>query len=495
MIIKKITKHHKKLKMTYVASAVIVCLVLTILFPYGNSASASDNYDYAVSLNGEELGTVGSSSAFDEALRNVRLRLNEEAGGIVYLEADVQMSKQDRFFETKLKQEELEEKIYTLLKKSADLTKKQAYIVDIDGFTVTLGSKEEVLELLDRAKDSYDPMDGFEVRLVESSSQTYAGISYEIVKREAERTEEQTIQAASADGIVGLHFEDQVEIIESYVSDNVVSSLDEAFSLVTKDKEENKIYEVVSGDCLSTIASDFGLTVSGLIAMNPGLTEDSIVGIGDRVTVTVPEPELAVIVEEQKTYEESFEAEVSYIDDSTMYQGESVVVSEGSPGYRQVTALVTLRNGEETGREILNQTVLVEPVAKVVQRGTMVRPTYIKPISGGRLSSPFGPRWGTIHKGVDWSCPTGTAVKASCGGKVVSAGWSSGYGNTVLIRHPDGKQTRYGHLSKLLVSAGQSVDQGQIVALSGNTGNSTGPHLHFEIIVNGTQVDPYIYLN
>jgi murein DD-endopeptidase MepM/ murein hydrolase activator NlpD len=84
---------------------------------------------------------------------------------------------------------------------------------------------------------------------------------------------------------------------------------------------------------------------------------------------------------------------------------------------------------------------------------------------------------------------------ASSGGTVSSAGWSGGYGYQVLITHPDGSQTRYAHLSKVLVSAGQSVAQGQKIGLSGNTGISTGPHLHFEIILNGTPVNPLNYIN
>jgi murein DD-endopeptidase MepM/ murein hydrolase activator NlpD len=84
---------------------------------------------------------------------------------------------------------------------------------------------------------------------------------------------------------------------------------------------------------------------------------------------------------------------------------------------------------------------------------------------------------------------------ASCGGTVVRAGWASGYGNVIFINHIDGKQTRYGHLSRVLVKVGQKVNQGQKIALSGNTGVSTGPHVHFEILVGGTQVNPLNYLS
>ena len=84
---------------------------------------------------------------------------------------------------------------------------------------------------------------------------------------------------------------------------------------------------------------------------------------------------------------------------------------------------------------------------------------------------------------------------ASNTGTVVTAGWVSGYGYAVYINHADGRQTRYGHLSKVLVKVGQTVTQGQKIALSGNTGRSTGPHLHFEIRIGGSAVNPLNYLN
>ena len=166
-----------------------------------------------------------------------------------------------------------------------------------------------------------------------------------------------------------------------------------------------------------------------------------------------------------------------------------------------MVAIVTFENDKKISTEIVKEEVTYEAVAKIVERGTKIPPTYIKPISGGRQSSGFGrrnaPKRGasTYHKGIDWATPTGTAVFASCGGTVAKAGWGSGYGYVVYINHPDGRQTRYGHLSKILVSAGQTVSQGQKIALSGNTGVSTGPHLHFEILIGGSQVNPLNYLN
>ena len=167
---------------------------------------------------------------------------------------------------------------------------------------------------------------------------------------------------------------------------------------------------------------------------------------------------------------------------------------EGAAGHHQVTALITRKNSTETGREIIAETVLAEPVPQIIEKGTKIPPTYMKPLSGGRFTSGFGRRWGRMHQGVDWACPVGTAIMASCGGTVIQAGWYGGYGNCITIRHPDGRMTRYGHLSKILVSSGQSVSQGQKIGLSGNTGRSTGPHVHFELFIGGSQVNPLNYI-
>jgi murein DD-endopeptidase MepM/ murein hydrolase activator NlpD len=99
-----------------------------------------------------------------------------------------------------------------------------------------------------------------------------------------------------------------------------------------------------------------------------------------------------------------------------------------------------------------------------------------------------------MHEGIDIAVPTGTAVRASASGTVIHSGWLGGYGNLVVIDHGNGLATAYAHNSSLLVSVGQSVTQGETVSLAGSTGNSSGPHVHFEVRVNGLAVDPLLYL-
>lgn len=113
----------------------------------------------------------------------------------------------------------------------------------------------------------------------------------------------------------------------------------------------------------------------------------------------------------------------------------------------------------------------------------------------GQISSDYGWRgYQEFHHGIDIAVPSGTDVRASRSGKVVKAGWLGVYGLALLLDHGNGIQTLYGHNQKLLVKPGQWVEAGDKIARSGNTGNSTGPHLHFEIRLNGKTVNPHQYL-
>lgn len=130
----------------------------------------------------------------------------------------------------------------------------------------------------------------------------------------------------------------------------------------------------------------------------------------------------------------------------------------------------------------------------VIGKGEMIWPVK------GVITSPFGYRMHPIygrqilHSGIDIGVDYGTPVKAALGGVVLETDWMSGYGNTVVIDHGKGLMTLYGHNQKLAVKQGDQVKQGDIIAYAGSTGNSTGPHVHFEIRVNGEAVDPTLYL-
>lgn len=121
------------------------------------------------------------------------------------------------------------------------------------------------------------------------------------------------------------------------------------------------------------------------------------------------------------------------------------------------------------------------------------RALYVRP-GEGRRTSGYGRRWGRLHAGVDLAAGTGSPVRAAAAGVVKSAGREGGYGNCVRIIHADGTETVYAHMSRILVSDGERVSAGELVGREGNTGQSTGPHLHFEVRINGTPVNPATWL-
>lgn len=310
----------------------------------------------------------------------------------------------------------------------------------------------------------------------------------------AEKENQQLAAQAADDGVKYVGFAEKIQVMETYVPKEQVKDKDIAYNEITEEKGEAGIYVVQPGDHLDLIAEKTNMTVEEIKELNPGIESNENLYYDDRLNITVPRAAVQIMVQKQETYEESYNEDIVYEDDGSMYIGENVVLEEGSAGRHIVTDLVTYNGEMESGREQLAETVEVAAVAQVVLRGTKSRPTYMYPVTNWVVTSNFGYRWGRLHAGTDVGVPTGTTVRASRGGQITVAGWLGGYGNCVMIDHGDGITTVYGHLSEINCSVGQYVDQGQQIALSGNTGRSTGPHLHFEIRVNGVAEDATPYL-
>lgn len=194
------------------------------------------------------------------------------------------------------------------------------------------------------------------------------------------------------------------------------------------------------------------------------------------------------------TYMETVNLPCEYIDDENLYVGEQVVTCEEQAGICETTVMVTYENGEETGREIIDREIVSEPVSKEIHVGIKEKPLYLLPVTDYVFTSGYGARWGSTHYGIDLAVPTGTEVLAAADGEVIQSGWNGGYGISVYIRHEDGSVTRYGHMNETCVIVGEYVSQGAVIGFSGNTGDSTGPHVHFEIRIDDVAVDPCEYV-
>lgn len=511
---------HLKSYMPYLKTAVMAVLFLAVAIPFTHKIIRTETTytpedRYMVVLNGKELGYVSDGEIAKDALLAARSRMSAANSGLTLVEADLDMYVEKNGGAV-LSKEELTNSIYRELKSDALETGAEAvaYTVRIDDFTVTLASKDDVAELLEKVKNKYSDSNEFSVELVEDNSGAYSSLKTNFVSADVQVNEAAKVLASESgekaeaagggkpvytDGVLSVDFAEDVEIIMTKANDSNVVSVDEAYELITKEHAEKGVYTVKSGDSLWGIAESHGLTLDELFALNYGMTIDTAIYIGDVVTVTVPASEISLVVVEEKTYDESYDAPVQYIDNNSWYIGTERVVQNSSQGERSVVALVTTVNGVESGREIIHEEIEREAVPQIIERGTLTPPTYIKPVNSSYITSPYGARvhpvygYQGFHSGVDWYVPSGTSVRASSSGVVVTAGWNGAYGYCVDIKHSDGSMTRYGHLSQIAVAWGQTVTQGQVIAYSGATGVVTGPHLHFELFINGCTVNPVEY--
>lgn len=504
------TRYGRRMKSTALKTATFVCLACFATLPFfTKNILKNDVGYYSITVNGVEVGAANSEEQANEAIAEARLELSKQYDSLVYMNPEIEITKEDRLVANRLSTEELKDAIYSNLFNSViDIEKQMAYTIRIDDYTVTLGSKDDVVSLIEKITAKYDENHEFQVTL-ETADAASGRYHINIAKSQIRNTDVDIVAAAlngesvvtteggssSSDGITGIGFAESVVVSETSAANSTIKTVDQAYEEITKEKAEKTVYIVEQGDCLSAIANRNGLKLSELIALNEGLTENSIIAPGDSIVITVPTAEITVVTKKTMTYEEDYNADITYVDDDTNYRGTNTVISEGTTGHRKVTAEVTYSNGKETERTYIAQDIMVESVPQVIAVGTLTPPTYIRPINSGRYSSGYGYRDGSFHAGVDWSCSQGTPVMAAASGTVIRAGWYSGYGYCVDIRHSNGTMTRYGHLSSISVSNGQSVSQGQVIAKSGNTGQSSGPHLHFEIWINGSTVNPLNYVN
>ncbi len=310
-------------------------------------------------------------------------------------------------------------------------------------------------------------------------------------------------------------FAQKVKITDGAYPTGMLTGITTLEAALKEGRVEPLYYTVQSGDNLISIARANGLTLAKLREYNPAYKNSDIIHVGDRLVVKQSSSLLQVKTYRQATYTESIPFETKVYLDSNHYADEQRIAVKGKNGSREVTAEIEYTDGVETARTELKSTVLKAPVTQRLQIGSIKgsRPQG-NGIPTGKFTWPlphfhtitsyFGPRWGTVHQGLDISGYNvyGASIVAADGGTVIAVnktsswgtGMFAGYGYALIIDHGDGLRTLYAHCSRVLVSAGTKVSKGQVIAQVGNTGMSTGPHLHFEVRHNNSRVNPLPYL-
>ena len=429
---------------------------------YSGTASAA----YLV-VNGQKIGIVASADKGQQIVNDVLTQRGQAVGTVAkthdLLEYKTVRVKKVELLELMSTDNELRKVLTSYI---------DGYALDIAGTQVAiLPTQNEVKTLLKKYEDFYTkPSDNNHVTSVEFS--------------ESIATKPVEVQP------------DQVKLVDQVLKeliDGKITTLE---------------YTAQENDSWWLIARENDMKTKEVLAGNPGMTEDSKIQSGQKIKIVSTSPYLTVMSKGILTSTETIAHDVVTTTDTNLASGKTAVKEQGSDGSKVVTYSYLQKNGQNISQQVVEEKVTKQPVTQVVSngpaltavsmaraasRGSNISTGVAWPLRGP-ITSPYGYRSGSFHTGIDIAGGTGGSYSAAASGKVVTAGWGGGYGNMILIDHGNGVMTRYAHSSKLLVFVGQQVKQGQSIGLVGSTGHSTGPHLHFEIIINGSTVNPSKYL-
>jgi len=424
---------HNSLRRELTALAVLVLIIGSGIFAFSNYFDIG----YKVVADGKILGTIKEKSDYYLALSLANSSVADSYGDEYVSSKNVTFEKSilpkgEFSSESALKQKAI----------AANENLKSSYVVNIDGVDLLSTKTKEVAEaILSNYKDKFRPQNCVELKFSNK---------IKITKKYAPKA----IEKDTNSGVAYLESLNAKSVTVDNMSTNsamnVTASQDSSVKAVRLSQDKKLTLEVVS------------------IEKNP--TEKPVA----YATTTVSNPNV---------YEDVA----------------PVVKTQGVNGKLAVEKIVTRVNGTMVEQRENGEKVIQNPINEVLEIGSKKRPTgigtgkFIAPVHG-IITSVYGPRKSGFHTGLDLAVSTGTPVEAADEGKVIFAGWDGNYGNLVIINHQNGFETYYAHNSSLVVAVGDIVAQGDIISYSGSTGNSTGPHCHFEVRKNGATQNPYDYI-
>jgi murein DD-endopeptidase MepM/ murein hydrolase activator NlpD len=291
-----------------------------------------------------------------------------------------------------------------------------------------------------------------------------------------------------------LDFRETLEWQQGLVPASALKTVEEAISILKYGTDKVVTYVVKPGDTSWDIAINYQVTTDKLADANPGANLD-LLSIGQKLKVSFNDPYVHTVSVSQRVAREGIPFTEQVEKDSDLWPWQYQVVSPGAWGTRELLLREHRENGKLVRTEVLENIVLQQPKVQTAKIGTKQIPalgtgSLVYPVVG-QTTSLFGPRWGGVHHGIDIAAPTGIPILAADSGMVVFRGWSGNYGNLIQIDHGEGKMvTWYAHLHRFNVSLGDTVNKGDVIGYVGSTGYSTGPHLHYEVHVNGRPVNP-----
>ena len=478
---------------------ILISLIIILITSMSNIVKDNIKEVYNVYLDGNLIGAVKSKKSLEKYIDNEQKELKEQYNvDKVYIPNGIDIEKCVTHNAKILS----EKQIYNIIKENKSFTIK-GYIVNIKY------SDEKEIKINVLKKSLFD-------KAVNKVLKVF------IDSKDIENYRNGTQKNIETTGsiIENIYIDENITIKSAYLSTDEVIFTDVdtltkylLFGSLDKDKE----YVVKPGDTIETVAFNNKLGVEEFLIVNPEFTSsNNLLSVGQKVSIALIDPIFSIVVE--KHIVEDMDKPFSTIEkeDPSLYYGTSKIQTEGVNGIQRVTEKVKYVNGEAYPAIITGKTVIKEPINKIVLKGTKGYSENGVPaqVSGDWgwptiypyvITSYYGFRWGRLHAGIDISgCGFGSPIYSIGDGTVFAvtnncsdrgfygSTCGGGYGNAVRVRYNNGMEVIYSHImgSNIRVSVGQKVTKGQVIGYMGNSGSSTGTHLHFQININGSSVNP-----
>jgi murein DD-endopeptidase MepM/ murein hydrolase activator NlpD len=472
-------------KARMITMCVIAAIVITGsgILTYSLYRSSHTVSYFVVQIDGKEIGTLDNEQQLQDLMERKKAQFKTKyPNAIIQIkDAGITMTAA-KAFKAVTNAEETLQKLDQQLEVESTGVK-----LIVDGKVLgILPTEADVSKVLEQLKDQYTP----EAMAIEalSAKTTRTG--------EAKADAKKAKKASSEVKVESVEFGEKIDQSKAVVSPDKIVDADTMLAQIQQGMEAVIQYEVREGDTISSIAKRFSISQKDIFKSNPDVKERSM-QIGTILNIKATKAPLTVRTVEKLSEEIITAPQVITRKSENMKAGTSKVIDEGSTGLKVMHYRITKDNGEVVAEEWLGQNVITPSKPKIVVQGTKIMGQgtgdFAWPVSSASITSSYGKRWGRMHQGTDIVSSNRT-IMAADEGIISFAGTKSGYGNVIIINHQNGYETLYGHLSKIDVKEGQVVEKGGAIGVMGNTGRSTGTHLHFEIHNNGTVENPMKYL-
>ena len=444
-------------------SCIVFCLLIltcgNLTFSLDTKSSGTPITGFNVSIAGEPIGVVANRDLFYSYLRFVSdenrwFAVDDSMTGLIHFEPGVVM---ENIF---VLQSILKENLRNYLD-----TRQKGWIIKTDGRPVgALSTEQEAREVVEQIKEHYLP----DIEQGERLSEIFISIPQAI------------------------------DISPHPVQRDSLLNTDDAVLYLLNGTTELKAYTVKKDDTVWDIRRKYNLTLEEFVLANPGLNPERIYP-GDELNLIVPKPFITVRTRFRKTYNVPIPYQTLVRTDPSLYRTETVVIRPGKPGEKRIIREFVLQDAVTEVNRVVGEEVLEKPVARILNQGSRRTPddelsSAVLPPGIGIITSTFGIRWGRMHTGIDIGIPVGTPVFAYQSGRVFLVSLHPKLGNVIILEHSDDLKTVYGHMSEIFPKEGDKVGSKEQIGLSGNSGYSTGPHLHFEVHKGNRLWDPLTFL-